>query len=453
VAKLSIIIPVYNMSEQLVQCILTIQQTVCLPYEVIIVDDGSVEDERVSISMGGGDIRILHSEEHRGFSHAVNMGIRASVGEVLLFLHADVLLAPHTAADMLDALIEDERLGAVSAVAASVYERAQLLPDALYHGWSSFVATAEAIRARGKAAYPEILAEMIALMVRRDVVEAAGFLDEQYQVPALAAYDYTVRMTRAGYGIAVLPYVYVHHNEGRQKTEEYERTCERERAFFHTKWGVELSYSFQERHDLFPLMDLQREGLRVLEIGCACGGTLRAIGVQNPSAKLYGVELNENAAVIAASFAEILSMNVEELDPADFQERFDYIIMGDVIEHLLEPWAAIRNMRELLVPGGSIIASIPNVAHISNLYNMLCGRWTYEDCGLLDRTHFRFFTKSEIVKMFEEADLVIDDIRPRQLILDESWKVFREEILSLRMVDVKPEDVDAFQWFVCARRV
>ncbi|WP_335674933.1 bifunctional glycosyltransferase/class I SAM-dependent methyltransferase [Selenomonas sp. oral taxon 126] len=294
---------------------------------------------------------------------------------------------------------------------------------------------------------------MIALMVRRDVVEAAGFLDEQYQVPALAAYDYTVRMTRAGYGIAVLPYVYVHHNEGRQKTEEYERTCERERAFFHTKWGVELSYSFQERHDLFPLMDLQREGLRVLEIGCACGGTLRAIGVQNPSAKLYGVELNENAAVIAASFAEILSMNVEELDPADFQERFDYIIMGDVIEHLLEPWAAIRNMRELLVPGGSIIASIPNVAHISNLYNMLCGRWTYEDCGLLDRTHFRFFTKSEIVKMFEEADLVIDDIRPRQLILDESWKVFREEILSLRMVDVKPEDVDAFQWFVCARRV
>ena len=84
---------------------------------------------------------------------------------------------------------------------------------------------------------------------------------------------------------------------------------------------------------------------------------------------------------------------------------------------------------------------------------MLCGRWRYEDCGLLDRTHFRFFTKSEIVKMFEEADLVIDDIRPRQLILDESWKVFREEILSLRMVDVKPEDVDAFQWFVCARRV
>ena len=111
-AKLSIIIPVYNMSEQLVQCILTIQQTVCLPYEVIIVDDGSVEDERVSISMGGGDIRILHSEEHRGFSHAVNMGIRASVGEVLLFLHADVLLAPFAVEDMLDSLIHDAALGA-----------------------------------------------------------------------------------------------------------------------------------------------------------------------------------------------------------------------------------------------------------------------------------------------------------------------------------------------------
>ena len=146
-------------------------------------------------------------------------------------------------------------------------------------------------------------------------------------------------------------------------------------------------------------------------------------------------------------------MNVENLDPAEIPERFDYIIMGDVIEHLLDPWTAVRNMRELLVPGGSIIASIPNVAHITNLYNMLSGSWTYEDMGLLDRTHLRFFTKSEIVKMFEEADLVIDDIRPRLVTLGDSWEAFREEILSLHMIDVNPEDLDAYQWYVRARRV
>ena len=87
---------------------------------------------------------MIHCAELRGFSHAVNVGIRASVGEVLLFLHADVLLAPFAAEDMLDVLIHDAALGAVCAVAPSVYERAQLLPDTPCEGWDAFVATAAA---------------------------------------------------------------------------------------------------------------------------------------------------------------------------------------------------------------------------------------------------------------------------------------------------------------------
>ena len=293
---------------------------------------------------------------------------------------------------------------------------------------------------------------MIALMVRRDVLDAAGFLDETYSVPALAAYDYTLRMTRAGYGIASLPNVYIHHNDGLQDAEEYERICERERTLFHNKWGLSLNYSFAIRSDLFPLMDLSQEGLRILEIGCACGATLREIGMQNPTAKLYGVELNESAAAIAAPFAKILSMNVEKLELTDIPERFDYIIMGDVIEHLLDPWAAVQNMRELLVPGGAIIASIPNVAHISNLYNTLNGLWTYQDMGLLDRTHFRFFTKYEIVKLFKDAGLVIDELRLNILDIPENLQNLRSELLLLKTINVAAEDLDAYQWFVRAQR-
>lgn len=450
--KLSIIIPVYNMSAQANHCLSTIRKTVRLPYEVIIIDDGSPADECTIVPSAEDDVRVIRCAAHRGFSHAVNTGIRSSAGEVLLFLHADILLAPHTAEDMLDALINDPALGAVCAVAPFVYERAQLLPDTPYQSWDSYVAVAEEIRAKESVPHPELFAEMIALMVRRDALDAAGFLDEAYSVPALAAYDYTLRMTRAGYGMASLPSVYVHHNDGLQDTEEYARICEKERALFHTKWGISLDYSFLIRKDLFPLMDLQREGLRILEIGCACGATLREIGMQNPTAKLYGVEMNESAAVIAAPFAKILSMNVERLELADITERFDYIIMGDVIEHLLEPWTAIYNMRELLVPGGAIIASIPNVAHISNLHNVLCGHWTYEDAGLLDRTHLRFFTKYEIVKLFEEAGFTIEQIESNKQELSDGWQRFREEILSLHMVDVNPEDLDAYQWLVRAQR-
>ena len=454
-AKLSIIIPVYNMNASLNQCLLTIRKTVRLPYEVIIVDDGSSGDECVTVPPAGDDVRVLRSEEHRGFSHAVNVGIRASVGEVLLFLHADILLAPHTVEDMLDALIADPMMGAVTAISPRTYIWAEHCPDKEYHSWGEFITAAEDIRAQEKGKQlPLIVAEMFALMARRDVVDAAGFLEEEYSTPALAAYDYTVRMTREGYGIAVLASVYVHHDESihAEVMESYEALRQQERELFRSKHGLSLDYSFQIRLDLIEMMDLQREGLRVLEIGCACGATLREIGHRNPTANLYGVELNEKAAEVAAPFATILSMDVERLDPTEIKERFDYIVMGDVVEHLLDPWSAIQNMRELLVPGGAIVASIPNVAHISNLYNVLGGRWTYEDMGLLDRTHFRFFTRQEIIKLFEGANLAVDEIRYKNIHMNSYVEKLREEILSLRTVHVEPEDIDAFQWLFRAVR-
>jgi len=454
-AKLSIIIPVYNMSTQVSRCLLSIRKTVRLPYEVIIVDDGSSGDECVTVPPAGDDVRVLRSEEHRGFSHAVNVGIRASVGEVLLFLHADILLAPHTVEDMLDALIADPMMGAVTAISPRTYIWAEHCPDKEYHSWGEFITAAEDIRAQEKGKQlPLIVAEMFALMARRDVVDAAGFLEEEYSTPALAAYDYTVRMTREGYGIAVLASVYVHHDESihAEVMESYEALRQQERELFRSKHGLSLDYSFQIRLDLIEMMDLQREGLRVLEIGCACGATLREIGHRNPTANLYGVELNEKAAEVAAPFATILSMDVERLDPAEIKERFDYIVMGDVVEHLLDPWAAIQNMRELLVPGGAIVASIPNVAHISNLYNVLGGRWTYKDMGLLDRTHFRFFTRQEIIKLFEGANLAVDEIRYKNIHMNSYVEKLREEILSLRTVHVDPEDIDAFQWLFRAVR-
>ena len=450
-AKLSIIIPLYNMREKLERCLFSVRNTVRIPYEVIVVDDGSSADEQIFTSDAMDHVRLLRSEEHHGYTHAVNEGIRASEGEVLLFLHADVMLAPHTVEDMLDVLIADPNVGAVTAVAPVAYRRAQLIPPNDYLSWDDYVHVAEEIRAQAALPCPEILAEMFALMARRDAVSTAGNLDERYSFPALASYDFTVSMTRAGYGGATLPSTYVHRDGENPDTssDSYRRECD----FFHEKWGVSLDYSFSPRRDLMSLMVFSKAGLRVLEIGCACGVTLREIGARSSSARLYGVELNEKAAEIAAPYATILSMDVERLDPSQVAERFDYIVMGDVIEHLQNPWKAIENMRELLAPGGEVIASIPNIGHISNLYEVLSGNWTYKSMGLLDRTHLRFFTKKEIIKLFQEAQFDIQDMRYITVPYPEIGKQLRKELLSLQTISVDAEDLDAFQWLVRAKRV
>jgi len=453
-SKLSIIVPAYNMREYINQCLVSIRRTVRIPYEVIIIDDGSQEDECVSIIEGEDDVRVLSLKQHYGISHALNMGIDAAEGAVILFLHADIMLAPNTVDDLLDVLIENPQIGAVSAIATREHKYARNFQWIDYHDWNGFVSTAEQIRTQKMQLHPEIYAELFCFMVRRDVVEAVGGLDEDYQTPPMAAFDYTARMTREGYQIASLSTVYVHHQESVhvQDMASYEQRIQEERKLFWEKLGLSLDYSFFARIDILELMDLTPEGLRVLEIGCACGATLREIGMHNPTAKLYGVELNEKAAAFAAPFAKILTMDVEHMDLEVIPERFDYIVMGDVIEHLLDPWTAIANMRDLLVPGGCIVASIPNVAFVGNIMNLLLGYWTYQDAGILDRTHFRFFTYTEIIKMFEEAGFKIKQTERNQIPLPDYVKVFRKELLALETVRINPRDLDAFQWRICARK-
>lgn len=124
--KLSIIIPVYRMKSQLQQCLASIRRTVRIPYEIIVVDDGSPQGEEPAYELSNEDgIRMLRSKEHRSMGHALCMGLQEADGDVILFLHADIMLSPYTVEDMLDALIARPEIGAVSAVTMRMNEHRQ----------------------------------------------------------------------------------------------------------------------------------------------------------------------------------------------------------------------------------------------------------------------------------------------------------------------------------------
>ena len=91
----------------------------------------------------------------------------------------------------------------------------------------------------------------------------------------------------------------------------------------------------------------------------------------------------------------------------------DCLIFGDVLEHLVDPWAGLARSARLVRDGGQILACIPNIQHYSVIVNLLRGRWDYQDEGLLDRTHLRFFTLASIRDLFVRAGLQVFDIQPR----------------------------------------
>lgn len=150
---------------------------------------------------------------------------------------------------------------------------------------------------------------------------------------------------------------------------------------------------------------------RTLEIGCAQGNFSSQF--VNKGIETWGIEPDLSAALFAKDklYKVLVGTLDEKIDeiPNDY---FDAIILNDVLEHLLYPWNDLEKLKLKLTKSGVLISSIPNVRYAKNLFNLLLKKdWNYTDCGILDTTHFRFFTKKSIRNMFVKSGYTIEKIR------------------------------------------
>jgi len=154
-------------------------------------------------------------------------------------------------------------------------------------------------------------------------------------------------------------------------------------------------YFAHARKEIAPL--LPKKCGRVLEIGCGSGATLGWLRQNHQALRTVGIEIDEAAAVQARVFAdEVHCLDFERHDLPGCGQKFDLVLCLDVLEHMVDPWEVVdRLATRYLEVGGTLIVSLPNVRHYSVVLPLLLhGRWNYEDAGLLDRTHLRFFTKA-----------------------------------------------------------
>jgi 2-polyprenyl-3-methyl-5-hydroxy-6-metoxy-1,4-benzoquinol methylase len=151
------------------------------------------------------------------------------------------------------------------------------------------------------------------------------------------------------------------------------------------------------------MVTLIRPGARVLETGCANGrfsSVLTEIGC-----KVVGVEIDPGAAQQAAEYCEsVIVGNLEDSNVrAQIPEGFDILIFGDVLEHLIEPWKVLVDLRSKLLADGYIVVSIPNIAHWDGRIGLLVGNFDYTHDGLMDATHLRFFTRRTAIELIEQS--------------------------------------------------
>ncbi|MFZ1250256.1 MAG: methyltransferase domain-containing protein [Candidatus Microsaccharimonas sp.] len=151
-------------------------------------------------------------------------------------------------------------------------------------------------------------------------------------------------------------------------------------------------------------------GSTVLEIG-ASNGNFSAAMIENKSVTAHVVEPDKGDAQRASKKIQVVINDTLENALVSLKKHtYDHIVFLDVIEHFADPVKALKDVKKLLKKGGSIIFSVPNMAHMSVRLMLLSGTFTYAKTGLLDTTHLHFYTHEELARVFTEAGYQIEDL-------------------------------------------
>lgn len=161
-----------------------------------------------------------------------------------------------------------------------------------------------------------------------------------------------------------------------------------------------------DRHNEQLLKLMPVNARTIVEVGCSSGALAREYKKINTSCKYIGVEVVSRYIPLAQRYCDIvLELDIERLDEGSLREALpgDCWIFGDTLEHLNDPWSLLARIRAVISADGCVVACIPNAQNWSVQARLNCGEFRYEDSGLLDKSHLRWFTRTTIVEMFTHA--------------------------------------------------
>lgn len=412
VPPVSIVILNFNQLTYTMNCITSIREF-CSPsaYEIICVDNGSLESPEEWLKEQT-DIKYHINSENLGFAGGCNVGIRmANPGNDIFLLNNDTLMTENALFWLRMGLYEKEGIGAAGAVSNHVSNRQAVPGDFSSHSKCIEYGYTHNIPMEQALSYRTMLVGF-AMLIKHAAFKKTGLLDEQFFPGNYEDNDYSTRLILNDYKLVVCKNSFIYHigNAGFATLDcqnipdpghnAMEINCYR----YIEKWHIRPTYSFFCRTELIDLMDSDDSlnAINCLDIGCACGATLLEIQNRYPNANLYGIELDPHSAAFASHIATVVQGNAETMD-FPFETPFDYILLGDVLEHLINPGQLLKKLKAHLSEHGVIITSIPNILHCSAIGQILMGSFAYTDSGVLDRTHLRFFTLYDSVNLLQNS--------------------------------------------------
>lgn len=171
-----------------------------------------------------------------------------------------------------------------------------------------------------------------------------------------------------------------------------------------------------ERHNPDLLKLIPNHASKLVEIGCSSGALAREFKILSPKCHYLGIEVDPHYAELAKRFCDDSQVcDIESADDSFWIKNTDRDcwIFGDTLEHLKDPWRILKKIRSIIPEEGSVVVCIPNAQHWSLQVKLCIGNFRYQDSGLLDRTHLRWFTRQTIFEMFDQSGFKVEVGFPR----------------------------------------
>ena len=177
----------------------------------------------------------------------------------------------------------------------------------------------------------------------------------------------------------------------------------------HDDSGNSKYYSMQ-RPEIAKL--LPRPVNRILDVGCGEGVFAKFLKDQGLAQEVWGVELNEGLRLVAAQRLDKVLIGDISTIISDFPaEFFDVVFFNDCLEHMVDPFSVLNDIRGKISRNGYVIGSLPNIGYIRQVYELIIQKdWRYCDQGIMDRTHLRFFTLKSMKRMFSETNFTAETV-------------------------------------------
>lgn len=409
----SIVILSYNLKSVMKQCIESVRQNnPASSYEIIVVDNNSTDGVKEWLKEQK-DIKLICNSENKGFPYGCNQGIKLAEQENNIFLlNNDTIVLPNSLFILRLGLYENGRVGATGSV-TNFMGNEQLITEK-YDTVEQYISYGIKHNLPEKNPYErKVFLCGFALLLKREALDSIGLLDTRFSPGQYEDDDIGVRLNYAGWLVLLCRNSFIlHYGSGGGNNEELWNCVAQNNADkFKDKWNFDITYYTWSRHEIIDLIAHEYDQeIQVLEVGCGMGATLSRIQYLWPKAEIYGIELVDRVAAIGANYLNIIQGNVETMELPYQKEQFDYIILADVLEHLFDPEKTVKRLMPYLKKTGKFLFSIPNAMHKSVLLPLLQGNLDYQDEGILDRTHIRFFTLDSIHKLMAKCNLKIEKL-------------------------------------------